>query len=305
MKNCIIVVGSLNMDFVVSVRHIPVPGETVLGSAFKMLAGGKGANQANAAARLACKDTLVMMAGCVGADMAGEQLKAGLASAGVDISTIQTSASHPTGVAFIAVDELGQNSITVAPGANLELSPADVQLLRPNLQQAHSVLVQLETPLGTVERVLIMAREAGVLTMLDPAPAQMLPPSLLSLVDVLTPNESEAMALTGSAGGGVDLEAAPAIAAELLAMGPRAVVLKLGARGCYYTDGAASHYSPAFPVAVKDTTAAGDTFNAALAVAFSERMDLQMALRFANKAASIAVTRAGAQASAPARHEVD
>ncbi len=305
MKNSIIVVGSLNMDFVVSVAHIPAPGETVLGSDFQMLAGGKGANQANAAARLALPSNSVKMIGRVGVDVAGTQLKASLTTAGVEVSGVLSTAAAPTGVAFITVDASGQNSITVAPGANLTLLPSDMESVRQELEQAFAVLIQLETPLETVERVLQIARQAGTLTILDPAPAQYLHAKLLSLVDVLTPNESEAAGLLGFGSRSFHLADVPEIARALLAMGPRSVVLKLGAQGCYYTDGNVSVLSPAFKVEVKDTTAAGDTFNAALAVALSEGMEWEQALRFANRAASISVTRIGAQASAPARFELD
>ena len=305
MKNSIVVVGSLNMDFVVSVARIAAPGETVLGSNFQMLAGGKGANQANAAARLALSSNSVKMIGRVGFDIAGTQLKASLAAAGVDVSGVLSTAAAPTGVAFITVEASGQNSITVAPGANLTLLPSDVESLRQEIEQAFAVLIQLETPLETVERVLQIARQAGVLTILDPAPAQALSATLLSLVDVLTPNESEAAGLLGLGSRSIHLADVPEIAQALLAMGPRSVVVKLGAQGCYYTDGKVSVLSPGFEVEVKDTTAAGDTFNAALAVALSEGMELEQALRFANRSASISVTRVGAQASAPARSELD
>lgn len=293
------------MDFVVSVARIPAPGETVLGSDFQMLAGGKGANQANAAARLALPSNSVKMIGRVGADIAGTQLKASLTAAGVDVSGVLSTAAAPTGVAFITVDASGQNSIAVAPGANLTLLPSDVESLRQEIEQAFAVLVQLETPLETVARTLQIARRAGTLTILDPAPAQSLPASLLSLVDVLTPNESEAAGLLQLSSHHIHLVDVPEIAQALLAMGPRSVVLKLGAQGCYYTDGKVSVLSPGFEVVVKDTTAAGDTFNAALAVALSEGTQWEQALRFANRAASISVTRVGAQASAPARSELD
>lgn len=301
----IVVLGSLNMDFVVTVEHLPAPGETVLGRDFQMLPGGKGANQACAAGKLATS-MRVKMAGRVGYDMFADHLKASLAAAGVDVSAIAATRSEPTGVAFIWVDRFGQNSIVVASGANHVFSPADMEGIRATFRGARMALFQLETPLDAVAAGLQLAKQEHATTILDPAPAHLLPGELMSLVDVLTPNESEACMLLGRSAARVPLAEAPALASAVLALGPKAVVLKLGDQGCYYADGGLTGlHSPAFFVEPRDTTAAGDTFNAALAVAMSEGAPIDRALRFANAAAAVSVTRVGAQASAPMRAEVD
>ncbi len=301
----LVVVGSLNMDFVVSVDRLPVPGETVLGRDFQMIPGGKGANQACAAGKLGAGAVAVRMIGRVGYDVFADHLKASLAAAGVDVSAVHASRSQPTGVALIWVDKAGQNSIVVASGANYALAAADVEAMRKVFHGAGVALFQLETPLDTVAAALALAREEGLRTMLDPAPAQPLPGELLARVDILTPNETEAQMLLGRAPTRVTPAEAPELARALRRLGPRSVVLKLGDEGSYYSSDAESFHTPAFPVEVRDTTAAGDTFNAALAVALAEGQATDRAVRFANAAAAISVTRLGAQASAPARAEVD
>jgi ribokinase len=305
MKPAIVVVGSLNMDFVVTVEHLPAPGETVLGRDFQMIPGGKGANQACAAGKLGAGSAAVRMIGRVGYDVFADHLKASLSAAGVDVSAVHATRSEATGVALIWVDRGGQNSIVVASGANHALAAADVEAMRKVFRGASHALFQLETPLDTVAAALALAREEGLATILDPAPAQPLPAALLAQVDILTPNESEALMLLGRPAARVAVEDAPTLAEALLTLGPQAVILKLGDRGCYYRDAASEQFCPAFPVQARDTTAAGDTFNAALAVALAEGMPVGDALRFANAAAAISVTRLGAQASAPARAEVD
>jgi len=305
MKPAIVVVGSLNMDFVVSVEHLPAPGETVLGRNFQMIPGGKGANQACAAAKLGGRSVAVRMVGRVGYDVFADQLKASLAAVGVDVSAVHATRSQPTGVALISVDRKGQNSIVVASGANGELAAADVEAMRPVFQGARLALFQLETPIPTVSRALALAREEGLTTILDPAPAQSLPPAVLESVDILTPNENEALQLLGRRPARVLPAEAVEMAEALQRLGPKTVIVKLGDQGCFaHGSSIKSHFS-CFPVDVKDTTAAGDTFNAALAVALAEGAPLDHALRFANAAAAISVTRLGAQASAPARPEVD
>ncbi|HXB71010.1 MAG TPA: ribokinase [Candidatus Acidoferrales bacterium] len=308
----LVVVGSLNMDFVVSVEHLPAPGETVLGRDFQMIPGGKGANQACAAGKLSARGigkerVAVRMIGRVGYDVFADHLKASLSSAGVDVSAVHAARSQPTGVALIWVDRAGQNSIVVASGANSALTASDVEAMRRVFGGASHALFQLESPLDTVAAALALAREEGLATILDPAPApaQPLARGLLEQVDILTPNESEALLLLGRPAARVSVDGAPALAAALLQLGPRAVILKLGDQGCFYSDGRASCHQPAFPVEARDTTAAGDTFNAALAVALAEGKLIPAALRFANAAAAISVTRMGAQSSAPARAEVD
>ena len=300
----LVVTGSLNMDFVVQVGRLPAPGETTLGSDFQMIPGGKGANQACAAGRLARAHS-VRMVGRVGVDPFAGHLRSSLAAAGVDVSTVLDTTMQATGVALIWVEKSGQNSIVVAPGANAVLTPGDIDSVQSAYSGARCALFQLETPLATIERALQSARSAGALTMLDPAPAQPLDSELLGLVDLLTPNESEACLLAGRPPARITLAEAPSLTAELRARGPRAVVLKLGDQGCYYAGPEGDFAVPGFSVQAVDTTAAGDTFNAALAVAIGEAQPMPAALRFACAAAAISVTRLGAQASAPSREEVD
>jgi ribokinase len=305
MTPALVVVGSLNMDFVVRVDDFPAPGQTVLGHDFQMTPGGKGANQAYAAARLGVHGVAVRMIGRVGYDAFADHLKASLSAAGVDASSVHGTRAHSTGVALIWVDRQGQNSIVVAPGANLALAAGDVEGMRQVFRDAALALFQLETPLDTVSAAMAVARQEGLRTMLDPAPACALPPELLARVDILTPNESEALRLLGRPAARIAPADAPALAAALLLLGPGTVILKLGEHGCYYAGGDGGRHYPAPPVEVLDTTAAGDTFNAALAVALAEGRPFAQAIPFANAAAALSVTRPGAQASVPTRAELD
>jgi ribokinase len=301
----IVVVGSLNMDFVVKVHRLPSAGETALGSEFQMVPGGKGANQGCAVGRLGQGTVSAKMIGRVGYDVFGDHLKASLSAAGVDVTWVHATKSQPTGIAMIWVDQEGQNSIVVASGANHTLRENDAEAFVPVLRGAQYALFQLETPLPAVEAVLVLARTLDVRTILDPAPAQRLTRELLTVVDILTPNESEACLLLDRPAARVSLNDAPQIAAALLERGSRAVVLKLGDQGCYYADSTAQFRVPGFSVKAVDTTAAGDIFNAALAVALAESTGMRDALRFANAAAALSVTRPGAQPSVPSRSEVD
>lgn len=301
----LVVIGSLNMDFVVRVERLPAPGETVLGGNFQMIPGGKGANQACAAGKLGSPRVKVRMAGRVGYDLFADHLKASLAAAGVDVNAVCGTKAQPTGVALIWVDAAGQNSIVVASGANHEFRAAEVEGLRSVVRGARAVLFQLETPLDAVAAALALARREGAQTVLDPAPAQALSREMLSLVDILTPNESEALMLLGRGPARVAVGDAPALARALRELGAKTVVLKLGDQGVYYDDGAMAVHQAAFRVEVKDSTAAGDVFNAGFAVGLTEGMPVAEALRFASAAAAISVTRPGAQASVPARAEVD
>jgi ribokinase len=304
-RSAIVVVGSLNMDFVVAVERLPAPGETVLGRDFQMIPGGKGANQACAAGKLGAGAVDVRMIGRVGYDVFADHLKASLSAAGVDVSAVHASRAQPTGVALIWVERGGQNSIVVASGANHALAAADVEAMRKVFRGATHALFQLETPLDTVAAALALARAEGLATILDPAPAQPLSAALLAQVDILTPNESEALILLGRPPARVAPEDAPALAYALLELGPKTVILKLGDQGAYHCDAQGGRLYPTFRVEVRDTTAAGDTFNAALAVALAEGKPIDQAIPFANAAAAISVTRLGAQASAPARPEVE
>src|SRR5437763_14957030 len=293
------------MDFVVSVDRLPAPGETVLGRDFRMIPGGKGANQACAAGKLGADSVRVKLIGRVGYDVFADHLKASLSAAGVDVTGVHAMRAQPTGVALIWVDRQGQNSIVVASGANHELAAADVESMRKALRGAALALFQLETPLDTVEAALKLAREEGAITMLDPAPAHPLPARLLAAVDILTPNQSEALLLCGRPPAPVSLDQARELAESLRRQGPRTIIVKLGERGCLLLNEAGPRHFPGYAVEVRDTTAAGDTFNAALAVVMAEGRSIEEAIPFANAAAAISVTRLGAQTSAPSRAELE
>ncbi|MDI3522816.1 MAG: ribokinase [Bacillota bacterium] len=296
----IAVVGSLNMDLVVTVRRRPRTGETVLGSDVRFVGGGKGANQAIAAARLGGQ---VHMVGKVGDDPFGSTLIANLAAAGVATEAVQVEKGVSSGVAFITLDAAGDNQIIVSPGANARLMPADVRAQAGLIGQSRVLLLQLETPLPTVVEAARVAREQGVTVVLDPAPAQPLPPELFRLVDFLTPNEHEAAALSRQPI--TDLRSAKLAAAKLVSQGARQVLLKLGGEGVLFACGNRFEHMPAFPVKVVDTTAAGDAFGAAFAVAWLEHGDVYRALSFANAVGALTVTKAGAQSSLPYRKEVE
>jgi len=305
MGGSIVVIGSLNMDFVIAVDRLPLPGETILGRDFRMIPGGKGANQAYAAAKLAGSETKVRMLGRVGADSFGSALKANLAGVGVDIRAVLETDSEATGVACIHVDADGQNSITVAPGANGVLSVADMYSERRALDGARCVLLQLEVPLETVAAGLRKALNVGATCILDPAPARALPKEILELVDIATPNENEACVLAGVPPNRLDTRGALELGHKIRELGARSVIVKLGDQGCIYSGPVQTIISPAFRVQAVDSTAAGDTFNAALAVSLAEGASMVDAVRFASAAAAISVTRSGAQTSAPARAEVE
>jgi ribokinase len=304
MANSIVVIGSLNMDFVLTVERLPLPGETIFGRNFRTIPGGKGANQAYAVAKLAAEGTVVRMIGRVGTDAFGTALKQNLSGVGVDIRGVLETDADPTGVACIHVDDAGQNSITVAPGANGALSPNDIRSQRWALENARCVLLQLEVPIETVAEGLKEARRVGATSILDPAPARVLPKDILQLVDIVTPNESEACILAGVPLSRVSAADAVALGHRIREFGVSAVIVKLGDQGCVYCGADRTLAAPPFVVRAVDSTAAGDTFNAALAVALVEGAEMENALRFANAAAAVSVTRAGAQTSAPSRAEI-
>jgi ribokinase len=295
----IVVVGSANVDYVVNVPRIPRPGETVLAHRITLHEGGKGANQAVAAARAG---GAVAFIGVLGQDSDGDRLESALTRSGVITSCVHVR-DEPTGMALISVDDAGRNSIAVVPGANSQLTPAHVEASMRKYSAARTLLVQLEVPMPAVMAAIHFAAARGIRVILNPAPAATLSPELLDLVDVLTPNESEAELL---AGGRTDsMPGGSAIAQRLLAAGPRAVVLTLGDQGAYVASRAGPHtHVPAFPVDPIDTTGAGDVFNGALAVALTEGMELAAGVRFACAAAALSVTREGAQPSAPERAEI-
>jgi ribokinase len=291
MSQDIVVVGSLNADLVAQVPRFPSPGETVTGTSFAIYPGGKGANQACAAARLGAH---VHMVGRIGDDSHGRFLDAQLVASGVDTSQIIADGTAPTGTAMITIDESGQNEIVVSPGANGELSAQDVANCSGLIERAGFVLLQLEVPLAAVEVAARLAHEAGVVVILDPAPARGEVLSLLPLVDYLTPNETELAALTGSQD---DAE-------TLLGHGTRNVVAKLGASGAQLVSATGEHTWPGLEVEAIDTTAAGDVWNGAFAAALAAGQSVVAAGAFANAAAALSVTRAGAQPSMPTRAEV-
>ncbi|MCX7818407.1 MAG: ribokinase [Kiritimatiellae bacterium] len=298
----LVVVGSANMDLIASVPRLPGPGETVAGAAFAQAPGGKGANQAVAAARLGAE---VRFVGCVGADAFGRELLESLRAAGVDSEGVRVSPTAKTGVALIAVERGGQNQIVVAPGANAEVSEGDVAKAEPAIRGASAVLLQLEIPLAAAVVAARLARRHGVRCVLNPAPAPTAPlPAELARVDAICPNEFEALALTGVEARSLD-DAREQVR-RLLAAGAALAVVTLGERGAMAgeRDGTVWHV-PAFPVEAVDATAAGDAFAAALTVALCRGCSAPEAVRFASAAGALAATRPGAQPSLPTLDEVE
>ena len=297
----IVVFGSLNMDLIMPAERLPRPGETLACGDFVAVAGGKGANQACAAGKLGGR---VMMVGRIGNDSFGPRLIESLNSAGVDTSEVKTVESS-TGAAFILVLPDGENLILLSPGANARFEAEPGLFVRLALSPGDCVLTQLESPIETVAAALAEGRRAGATTILDPAPARSLPPGLLAKVDWLTPNQTEAAILLGEPDLNIDdYTSAESAARRLLALGPKGVMMKLGALGCLAVTPDTVVRQPAFPVRAVDTTAAGDAFNGAFAVALVEGGELSAALRFGCAAAGISVTRMGAQPSMPSRDEV-
>lgn len=294
----IVVVGSSNTDLVVRVPRIPQMGETIIGENMSMVPGGKGANQAVAAARLGAQVTFVAR---VGNDSFGQQSLSNFNQEGIDTRYITVDDQTPSGAALIAVDERGKNAIVVSPGANARLYPDDVDHAEEVFTRADVVLAQLEIPLLTVQRAFELARQYGARTILNPAPAIPLSETLLALTDIITPNELEARQLINARPSATPEE----MAHELHAKGIPTVVLTLAEKGALllYEDGL-KHF-PAIEVQAVDSTAAGDAFNAALAIALAEGMEPELVIRFANAAAGLSVTRPGAQPSMPTRDEVE
>jgi ribokinase len=300
MTEQVTVVGSLNMDLVIRSPHIPQSGETIIGSDFQTIPGGKGANQAVAAARLGAE---VNMVGRVGKDAFADVLLENLASSGVESGFVRRDPTSATGVALIVVDDAGENIIVVASGANMQLSEADVESAAHVISSSDVLLLQLEVPIPVVTRAAQIAQASGVTVILNPAPARQLPADLLKLVDILVPNESEAELLTGVNVSSQDgLENAARV---LLESGTRAVVITLGSRGVFFTGSLIeAEKIDAFQIEPIDTTAAGDAFLAGLAVTFGAGDSLQEAVRFGNAAGALAAMKFGAQTSLPVRDEV-
>ncbi|HVX83651.1 MAG TPA: ribokinase [Phycisphaerae bacterium] len=316
-KTGVVVVGSLNMDLITRTEVMPLPGQTVLGQDLSQSPGGKGANQAAAAGRLWQKRGAgSRMIGRVGDDLFADQIVTALARAKVDIESVLRTRHAPTGTAMIVVDRHGENAIVVAGGANRLLTASDLLAERRTIESAVALTVQLEIPYDTVACALALAKRSNVLTILDPAPAPLegLPESLYH-VDILTPNQSEAQLLTGVPVRTID--DARRAAERFLLRGTRIVIVKMGSQGAVIvqradaaTPGAPAgtaqvRHVPGFRVPIVDTTAAGDAFNAALAVGLSEGMGLQEAVRLANAAGALACTKPGALPAMPTRAEVE
>ncbi len=305
----IVVIGSINMDLVLRVPRMPAAGETLIGSAFQTIPGGKGANQAVACARLGSEKSgagsapKVALIGCLGDDGFGQILRAALVSEGIDVSHVSTMAGVASGIASILVDANGQNSIVIAGGANDLLAPKHIDAARELIAQASIVVLQLETPLATVQHAIDLAHALGKTVVLNPAPAAHLPAPLLAKVDYLIPNEIEAAMLADTGvDGATDNVAATAI--SLLAQGCRNVIITLGANGVHAALEQGSHTFAAHPVTAVDSTAAGDTFIGGFVAALASGAAVIDAIALGQRAAAWSVTRHGAQTSIPQRHQL-
>lgn len=297
--NKIIVIGSANTDMVVKAAKLPLPGETILGGNFFMNAGGKGANQAVAAARLGGKVTLVTK---VGNDIFGKQTVEGLKKDHINTDFVFVDGEAPSGTALIILNQEGENCIVVAPGANANLLALDIETVIA-ISDAEIILMQLEIPLETIEFVAKNAKLNNQKVIINPAPAQSLSDDLLNGLFLVTPNETEATLLTGITV--IDEETASQAAKVFLGKGVENVIITLGKEGAYFENATLKLKIPAPVVKALDTTAAGDTFSGAIAVALVEQMDWAHAISFAIQAASVSVTRLGAQASVPFRNELN
>lgn len=296
----IVVVGSCNTDMVIKSNKLPVPGETVLGGSFMMNSGGKGANQAVAIARLNGSVTFIAK---TGNDIFGHQSLELYNKENINTEYIFSDSENPSGVALITVDSHGENCIVVASGANMSLSTSDIDSAKSEIESADFLLMQLEIPLETVEYAAKIASQKGVKVILNPAPAQFLPTSLLENIYIITPNKSEAEMLSGIKV--EDIESAKRAADQISEKGVDIVIITLGSQGALIKDRESYLKVDAVKVDAVDTTAAGDVFNGALTLALAESKSIEEAVKFACKAASVTVTRMGAQSSIPYRHEID
>ena len=301
----IVVIGSINMDLVLRVPRMPLPGETLTGGAFRTIPGGKGANQAVACARMSGKveagGQQVAMIGCVGDDAFGATLRAALVGDGIIDSHITTLPGVASGIASILVDDKGQNSIVIAGGANDLLSPAHIDAAQGLIEQADIVVLQLETPMDTVVHAIKLARSLGKTVVLNPAPAASLPDGVLEQVDYLIPNEIEAAMLAGVAPDSTDIAA---LAAALQKQGSDNVIITLGAKGVHAALYGGDTTFPAEAVQAVDTTAAGDTFIGGFVAGLASGMDEAEAIGQGQRAAAWSVTKPGAQTSIPFLHEL-
>ncbi|WP_323876548.1 ribokinase [Aeromonas hydrophila] len=298
--NRLVVLGSVNADHVLRVPHFPRPGETLTGHSYQVVPGGKGANQAVAAARLGAEVSFIAR---IGDDAIGHQMKTGFAKDGIDVSAVELDPKLPTGIAIIYVSDEGENSIGISAEANGALTPAVVKSHEAMIAAAHTLLLQLEVPLESVLEAARLARAHGTRVVLNPAPARPLSSELLALVDLITPNQTEAELLTGVKV--TDEASAREAAARFHQMGIADVMITLGSQGVYCSNAQQQQLIPGFRVKAVDTTAAGDTFNGALLAAELAGADFHSAVRFAHGAAALSVTRFGAQSSIPSKQEVD
>lgn len=298
----IVVIGSSNTDMVIRTKNLPRPGETVLGGTFFMNAGGKGANQAVACARLGGAVTFVCK---TGNDVFGHQAYQLFDDEGIDPSYVFSDPKNPSGVALILVDDNAENSIAVASGSNSNLVTADIDNSLDAIENSEIVLMQLEIPIKTIEYAAQIAKSRGKMVILNPAPAptEPLPLSILKNIDLITPNETEAELISGIPV--VDETSAIAAAERMAELGVKKIIITMGSKGAMLYEDGEAELIPSIRVKAVDTTAAGDCFNGALTIAISEGRSLKDAVLFANRAAAISVTRPGAQVSMPYRHEVD
>jgi len=294
MTQKIVVVGSSNTDMVIKMERLPKPGETLLGGDFIKAAGGKGANQAVAAARLGGEVTLVAR---VGSDIFGSEAVENFRKDGIDVEHVSVDPDNPSGIALIFVDDNGENCIAVASSANNHLSPSDAQRAADQITNADVLLMQLETPLDTVQAAAEIAQKNGVPVILNPAPARELDDELLKYISVITPNESELELLTGKKV--TDAASAELAARVLLDRGVKTVIVTLGAQGAFLLSEDLATMIPSTEIKALDTTAAGDAFNGALAFALAQGMPLPEAVRFSNMTGALSATKLGAQPSMP------